>query len=227
MHWRWFSSTESLLASKRTEFQPSPARADHVPLGAVSRCSATGPARPSCRRATSRTSRPGRHLHVLGRCLDDDRARSSSARRGRLHREVVDDVDGGDAVPAGERAVENLLGRHDWHASTSFLVGRAMLDTLDWQAQAARMDRPITSLTDGHEVARDPRLHAVRRGEVQDGIGVAFVDHEHVDDAGAEHAADREWLLNLADHGDTSRCGAAARSRARSAGPGEGRMTPR
>jgi hypothetical protein len=96
------------------------ARADHVPLGAVVEVQRDGDPH------VLRVGEPHRvhrvqagHLHVLDRRLEDDRGpQLLGGGEDGLHREIVDDVDGRDAVPAGERAVENLLGRHDWHAST-------------------------------------------------------------------------------------------------------------
>jgi hypothetical protein len=60
------------------------------------------------------------HLHVLDRGLEDDgRPELLCGSQDCLHRKVVDHVDRRDAVSLGERAIENLPGWHNWHASTS------------------------------------------------------------------------------------------------------------
>ena len=106
MHWRWFSSTDSLLASNRTEFQPLARQAEITARsGQWSRCSATGT-----------ETRPAYAVHiaymasmpVIWTCLTDvwtmsGRLQLLGGGEDGLHGQVVDDVDGGHAVATARR----------------------------------------------------------------------------------------------------------------------------
>ena len=123
-------------------------------------------------------------FHGLDGRLDDER-RAQLLGRGqhRLHRQVVDDVDRGNTIAFRERSLDDLLGRDDRHGSTSCRL-RVTLAVSSW-------------IGTGWGI-----VERRRPSELEDSPGVAFVDDQDIDDAGAQRAEDRERLLDLARDGD-------------------------
>src|SRR3984885_8126349 len=95
--------------------------------------------------------------HRLDRGLDDDRGALLDGRRQhRLHGQVVDHVDGGDAVALGERPIDDLLQWHDRHALT-LLVSVVMISNLGGPPTARISGNPRFRLRASPTTTTPPR----------------------------------------------------------------------
>ena len=75
-------------------------------------------------RCANSCSRPYMRTVLTEVCrITGDRSSTAAASTASM-RQVVEDVEGGDAVPVGERAVEDLLHRHDRHETSPNVLRR-------------------------------------------------------------------------------------------------------
>src|SRR5487761_1914235 len=178
MHWRWFSSTESLLAAKRTELQPFARQALITSRsGQWSRCSATGTVTSFVYASHNAymASRP-----VIFTCLTEvwrmtgALSSSAAARTASIERSLITLIAATPYRSANARARISRVGTtatrappFGWDADCR----DALIDVFSLRALPGRSPPPVGRSL----IERNRRPATVLPGTVQHGTGVAFV----------------------------------------------------